>query len=342
MLAAIWVTTQCNMQCKYCYEGPEKPQKAMTRETADKAIAYIKRHFDALEDSFLIVNFHGGEPLIEFEIIKYIIAKLKDVFGSNIVKFGITTNGLLLDEETEKYLAENINYSLSISIDGARSTHDAHRLLKNGQGTYDLIINKCKSLLEKKPDLRARMTFNSSTADKLYDNVKHLVDLGFTTIAPVPDYFDKNWDEKHIPILHEQFKKIAALSTELKARDKNIRIGVVDDLDYINKGRCSGGKTTIHIDPEGKIYPCTYTVGNDYFQIGDVESGINSSKVVEIANLSYEENKECLGCSNYKACIGTRCKLVNKVITGEYNSPPPILCLVENIKYKLYKSQVKV
>lgn len=344
MLAAIWVTTDCNMQCKYCYEGSEKPQKAMSVKIADRAIEYVKSHFDELDDDILIVTFHGGEPLLQFDLIKYIVKKLNEIFSidKRRLMFGITTNGILINKEMGKYLSDNFDYSLSVSIDGTKLTHDANRVLKNGQGTYDLVIEKFKGLLNNKPNTRARMTFNPYTVGNLYLNVEHLVDLGFTTIAPIPDYFDQSWDESHIEILYKELEKISELSSRLRKENKLIRVGLVDDLDFKNKGKCSGGRTTIHIDPEGKLYPCTYTVGNEEFIIGNVEDGIINEKVNEIYELSGAVNIECKGCTHYDFCIGTRCKLVNKAITGEYTSPPAILCSVENIKYKIFKSNTKI
>ena len=339
MLSTFWVTNRCNMHCKYCYEGTMKSQKSMSIETANSAVEYVLNHFKILNDGLLIINFHGGEPLLEFDLIRHITEKFKDEFRNNNkqVMFGITTNGVLINEEIESYLCDNFKYSLSVSIDGEKLTHDKNRILKGGQGTYDIVIDKFINLLLKRPDIRARMTFNSSTVFNLFKNVKHLLGLGFNTIAPSPDYFDEKWDEHHMKILFDQLMKIQNIFNEEKKKNDKILIGMIDSIDFKNKGKCSGGTTTIHIDPEGYLYPCTYTVGDENSRLGHINTGIIKDRIIEINKLSEVENEACKGCSHYDSCSGTRCKIINKAMTGNYHMPSAVLCSVENVKYKILK-----
>lgn len=336
----LWVTTKCNMSCKYCYEGKEKSGKNMSVEIADKAIDFTLKHYQKLNlDVPLVVGFHGGEPLLQYELIKYIIERFKNYFRDTNKKlhFSMTTNGILLNEEISDYLCKNIKF-LSISLDGTKQTNDTNRVLNNGEGTYDIVFDKFISLLKKKPDIRVRSTFNTLTVNNLYEDVKHLINFGFRTIVPVPDLFINEWDKQHMEVLYKEMQKIRDF---LETTDKSaeIKVGIIDDVFEIRpKGVCSGGLTGAHIDPEGNIYPCTYTVEHEEFIIGHVDTGTIEQKVNKIFELSKTENDDCKGCQRYRYCNGTRCKIVNKIMTGDYHKPPVALCAFENVKYSFLKN----
>ena len=340
MIAAIWVTTECNMMCKYCYEGDVKSNRGMSLSTSNKVIEYILKHVEKTNDETLIVNFHGGEPLIQFGIIKHICEEFKSKLKGSSIKlsFGITTNGILMNDEIIQYLSDGFSYSLSVSIDGSQETHDKNRLLVNGQGSYSKVIDNFLKLLRYCSDVRARMTFTPETVNALYDNVKFLVDLGFKTIVPVPDYFNNSWNMNSMQILYSQLEKIARLLVDERKTNTNLRVGIIEEMSIKKKNDiCRAGYNTVNIDPDGNIYPCTYTVGNEEYLIGNVRDGINESKLHEIIELSSIENKECIGCSRYNYCSATRCKLINNVMTGDYHKPSAVLCSVENIKHNAYK-----
>jgi uncharacterized protein len=338
MNSTFWVTTKCNMNCKYCYEGEKKLEKAMNVDIADRAIDYTIRHYNDLHTKEpLDVGFHGGEPLLQFELIKYIINKFRDYFRNDdeMLKFSMTTNGVLLTEEISKYICDNIQF-LSISLDGTKKTHDTNRVLLNEAGTYDIVAEKFMDLLKKRSDIRVRTTFNSKTVANLSEDVKHLIDMGFMMIVPAPDLFSNDWDTEHMEILYSEMQKIKNL---LEAYDKkmDIKVGIVDPtFEDRPKGTCSGGITGIHIDPEGSIYPCINTVGHEEFIVGHINTGINKKKLEEIHALSRIENTQCSGCSRYKYCDGTRCKVINKIMTGDYHTPSAVLCAVENIYHKFF------
>lgn len=343
MLSTFWVTTNCNMNCKYCYEGSEKSKQEMSLETIEDAIKYTVNHFKKLNnDKTLIVVMHGGEPLLQFEKIRSIINGFKECLNDSELKFAITTNGTLIDEEIERYLCDEF-YSISLSIDGDKLSHDYNRIFNNGKGTYDSIIKNCCGMLEKRPDTRARMTINTDTVPKLYSNIKHLVELGFKLIAPVLDTYDNRWNLELMDVLYNQLEKVAVLLKELKKDNKDILIGLVDEITHKRKNTiCNGGINSINIDPDGLIYPCTYTVGNKNFIIGNVKNGILKEKLTQIAELGNVLNKVCEGCERYDYCIGTRCKLINKLCTGNYHVPSPILCSLENIKVRVNKYYQKI
>ncbi|HEX9059018.1 MAG TPA: radical SAM protein, partial [Clostridia bacterium] len=315
MNSMFWVTTKCNMRCRYCYEGQEKREEMMSIAIADKAIEYTMKRYKEFEmNDQLTIGFHGGEPLLQFELIKYIIERFKDYFkyANEKLNFSLTTNGILLSEEISEYICNNIQY-LSISLDGTKKTHDTSRVFMNGEGTYDAVVAKFINILKKRPDIRVRTAFTTKTVANLYEDVKHLIDLGFRIIVPLPDLFSNDWETEHMEILYSEMKKIRELLEEVDRRI-DIKVGIIDhSFEGRPKGPCSGGVTGIHIDPKGNIYPCIYTVGHEEFILGHVVTGIIKERVEKIYELSKVENEDCIGCGRYKYCNGTRCKIVNKI-----------------------------
>lgn len=343
MLVTLWVTTQCNMKCRYCYEGNDKSNKIMSIETAEKSIRYIMKHLGELNDNTLIIDFHGGEPLLQFNLIKYITEEFKKIFfnSNKRLMFGLTTNGILLNKEIEEYLSKNFYYSLSVSLDGNRLMHDTNRILKNGNGTYDMVIEKFVSLLKIRQDVRVRMTFNTDTVYNLYKSVRHLVKMGFNTIVPVADYFDDRWDRYHIDILYKETEKIFKMFKQEKEKNNNLSISIVEGKIF-KKGNCEGGITTLNISPDGGIYPCTCVVENEKYRIGNISTGIDKIKLKKIHNISNTRNEICNGCNYYSCCLATRCKLINKVLTNDFNVPSPVMCAIENIMYKFSRYNLQV
>lgn len=337
MLVGLWVTTACNLCCTYCYEGEEKKCEYMDRKTADVAIDFMLKKIRDNSDSLLVVQFHGGEPLLNEDIVKYIVHKLIDEMRVLDVKvmFGITTNGLLLNAENVEFLMNTMEYDFSISIDGKEKTHDLYRKTKQGQGTYRLLQEKISKLLKiDEKNVRARMTFNSKTVKDLSENVKHVADIGFKTIVSIPDYFDNGWNEQSMQIFFEEIMKIHDWYSS-NSKYEDIYISLLDKT-LVKKGGCSGGISNFHILPNGDIYPCSYGAGEKELLLGNIfeKEQLNVDKVNDIQRISEKNNPECIGCSNIDCCIAARCKIVNKITTGNYLIPNSVICNQENIKYQ--------
>ncbi|WP_170936455.1 radical SAM/SPASM domain-containing protein [Paenibacillus aquistagni] len=341
MLAAIWLTSRCNLRCGYCYEGQSKSSSRISEQIIDTIVQYVLEHFNRSGDSKLYVNYHGGEPLLEFKTLQKITEKFEQALGDSVL-FGTTTNGTLLNDEKIEYLSKHFHFSLSVSLDGHRDTHDYYRRYSDGKGTYDRIIGQALKWLRIRPDLRARMTFNTVTVENLYHNIEHLVELGFNTIVPVPDYFDSNWDHREIRVLEEQLRNVAQLYHEKKSQNPRLRIGMVDGSDNHRLGTCDGGITTINIDPCGHIYPCTYVVGQDDYRIGHITTGIIRDQLKHFHLHSLMQNEDCTGCTRSFYCSSTRCKAVNQLLTGDCLIPSPVVCAIEHVKHRINQTYSKV
>ncbi|QUL56257.1 radical SAM protein [Paenibacillus tritici] len=337
MIATIFLTNNCNMACKYCYEG-EKSNNMIDKSTIDKIVVFIKKHMIEFKFEDLMVVIHGGEPLIPWPELTYIV----DQFKQNIdgVYFSITTNSLLLTDQKIDYLVEEFRY-ISVSVDGDKYSHDSNRVLLNGTGTYDIIMPKINKLLNRRDDIRARMTFNSTTVDKLSGNVIHLLNCGFKVISPVPDHLDENWDETSMKQLSDQLISITDYTLEMK-KEKKVEVGLINEA--ANKkinSICSGGESSISIDTDGSIYPCTLAVGKSEFIIGNIIDGIQKTKVAEIKEIGKTENESCIGCARAQYCTSTRCKIINKITTNDFHTPSPIICNLEHISCESSKYYIE-
>lgn len=325
---SIWVTADCNLQCKYCYEGNDKPRVYMNNVTADQVVKYILSDYD--DDESLLINFHGGEPLLNMKIIEYLVKKINtDINPATEVIYSVTTNGTVLSASILNFMLDN-SFEITISIDGNEETQNYLRPFKNGNKSFDVVLKNALILNQKFPNLRLRMTFNSKTTDCLASNVIFLCEQGFQTIVPIEDDFDTEWDEIHLEILEEQIKLIKAYLEKNHTKS----VSLCEKLSPCT-GNCSGGISSKHIFCDGKIYPCLMAGNEDNFEVGDINTGINELKLSEILETADKENPTCSGCSLINYCEGSRCKIINKLVTGNYLQPAAIQCRITSLFYQL-------
>ncbi|MFV0560579.1 MAG: radical SAM protein [Enterococcus sp.] len=325
---SIWVTADCNLQCKYCYEGNDKPKLYMDHRTADRVIKYILDDYN--EHANLLINFHGGEPLLNMKIIKYLVEKINlNVSDKTNVVYSLTTNGTILSSRIIDFMLDNL-FEVTLSIDGNKNTQNYLRPFKNGGASFDLVLKNALILNQQFSNLRLRMTFNSKTVDCLASNVIFLCEQGFQTIVPVEDDFDTEWDEIHLDILEAQIRLI-------KAYIKNNPTKSVSLCERLSPctGNCSGGISSKHIFCDGKIYPCLMAGNEANFEIGNITTGVNEAKLSKILLTANQENPICSGCDLIMYCEGSRCKIINKLVTGDYLQPPTIQCRITSLFYQL-------
>lgn len=330
MSATFWITANCNLRCKYCYEGTNKLNLSMTKEIIDKGIRFMIENSNCSEEEKIIIPIHGGEPFLEFENLKYLVSECKNAFKGRDIEFLTTTNMTILNDEILKFIVNEIP-DITLSIDGTPETHNKMRVFSDGSGSHDIAINNGLKLLKCLPNIRVRTTFDSSTVGNLFEDVKFLIDKGFKFIVPAPNLFDPNWSNENMKELETEIIKIR----EYLKDSKDVFVSAIDKDIYKQKGVCNGGKSSFQIYPNGKLYPCTLSAGIEEFEIGDIYSGINIEKRDEILSYSKEVVSACDGCKLYRFCDGPRCKIINRLITNDYNIPPAVHCAIENVKYNL-------
>lgn len=312
------IAHDCNMRCKYCFasQGDFKGERSlMSTEVGKKSIDFLIKNSGNRRN--LEVDFFGGEPLMNFEAVKEIVkyGRAEEKKYNKNIRFTITTNGLLLNEENMEYINENM-YNVVLSIDGRKKVHDGMRYTISGQGTYDIIMPKFLKMAKMREhrDYFVRGTFTGNNLDFASD-VLHLADLGFksTSIEPVVTeaHHDYAIREENLPVIFEQYELLAR---EYVKRIKEGRgFGFFHFTIDLEQGPCvikrisgcGAGAEYLAVTPEGDIYPCHQFVGNEDFKIGTVTEGITDTSICEEFGKAHIYNKDkCNNCWAKFYCSG--------------------------------------
>ncbi|MSS64755.1 radical SAM/SPASM domain-containing protein [Velocimicrobium porci] len=333
MLGVFWITTDCNMNCVYCYEGNNKKKFYMNRTIIKEAIDFLIDKMLEIDDEKLTIDFHGGEPFLAYDSICEIVENVKQKchkIGIN-VRFGCTTNATLLNFLRLKFVVENFD-DFTISMDGAKSTQNYSRPFKTGKETH-AVVEKClKETLKVIPNLRVRMTFNHLTVNDFYDNIKYFGDMGVKYVVPTRDFYDRDFGENEFIKLKQQ---LFLVNEYIENSNNKLHVSMLEKFPLKKLGKCSGGIDSFHIDPNGNIYPCALSVGNENFLIGNVNKGINIKKRDALLKYSVRDNASCLGCDLHDYCEQTRCKIVNKILAGAFCTPSAIACTENRMLYDI-------
>lgn len=320
------VTQDCNLRCKYCiynenyFYQKKLTKKSLNYETAKKGLEYIHGFIkDKLDKSFS-VSFYGGEPFIQFELIKKIVSYTKTLFNNWDLHFGATSNATLLRDEIIDYLIAE-NFTLLISLDGPAKNHDSKRVYRNGKGTFKKLWGTLKRIKDQNPDyFIKRISFNivHSLDQSMADLFKFFTENESLNMNKVnynqvisknTDYYDKiNYD---IANTRNDFKYIfdkliskQQNMSELTPLEKKIRAEYLEERlllsesNSIYDGTCFFD-SRVFIDVNGQFHVCESI--NDKFPLGDVWQGFDFKKMVEIVKRFADIKKEfCFDCDiNY-------------------------------------------
>lgn len=325
---SIWMTNRCNMSCKYCYEGSEKLDNVFGMDKVDRLMNFMEKY--NVRGDEVPVSFHGGEPLLESETIEEIIKRVKQRYPSALL--AITTNGTVMSDKIADVLIDS-GMEITVSIDGNQMCHDQNRIYKNGQGTHSKVMETIRFLQDKGAEnMRYRLTFNSKTVKYLAENIQWLEEHGIKEVVPIPDYFDKEWNDAGIAeFIHniELLKKMKENN-----QDKEFYVPYTEKNEIKRKGSCRGGMGSYQINANGDIYPCTYTVGSNKYKIGTLEQGIFQDKIQELEAIYKKEIEDCNGCDFKGYCTSYRCRFLNELLNGNLYHASPIMCEFENVMYK--------
>ncbi len=359
------VTQQCNLRCAYCpysgsYYNREHNNKKMTYEMATKAIDfYIKHSYDLPQ---LNIGFYGGEPLLEFGLIKNLISYIeKKAFGKKVI-YHMTTNGTLLSEEIISYL-ESKNFMLTISLDGPKEFHDRNRLIQGKRGSFDIVINNIEQIHNNHPDYAKKVSFNCVIDPK--NDLKYLNDfftknpilnnhlVFFSKIAKEgikdqdlyfeDDHFRQEYAFEQFKLLYgKAFKSEVVVShivssyyTHLK-RDIFER-GIINMSENASHpgGPCIAGCHRLFVDIYGNFYPCEkVSESSDDMKIGELQTGIDYEKAERLLNIAKITEEQCKSCWSARFCsVCARHTDTGKGISKEkkLSSCPPIREEIEEI-----------
>ena len=312
------VAHSCNLNCSYCFasQGRFHGERAlMSFETGKRAIDFLVENSGSRRN--LEVDFFGGEPLLNWEVVKQIVAYARSIEkekGKNF-RFTLTTNGMLVDDEVIAFSNREM-HNVVLSLDGRKEVHDRFRKDYAGNGSWETIVPKFQRFVEARggKNYYIRGTFTHANPDFLED-IKVMLDLGFTEFSMEPVVCAPGdpmaLTEEDFPIVAEQYEKLAEL---MEARAKEGRpftfYHYMIDLEdgpciYKRISGCGSGTEYMAVTPWGDLFPCHQFVGEESFKLGDIWNGVTNTGVREdFANCNVYAREECKDCWARLYCAG--------------------------------------
>lgn len=329
------VTQQCNLRCSYCaysgaYHNRTHNSARMNFETAKRAIDFFLAR--AHESGRVHVGFYGGEPLLEFDLIKRCVAYVKEAVEGREITFGITTNATLLNDEKIQFLAEN-DVQLTISIDGSKQEHDACRVFPDGSGSFDIVMRSIRRVKELYPDYASRMMISTVVSPK--SDLSHVLDyfssdevLSDTNIIMTPlveaglkeqiDYKDSFFQVRRYEYLKFLLSMIGKVDrkcvSQLVAHAKRDSERLYRQLQQHNEipacvhhgGPCIPSVKRLFVMTDGTFFPCEKVSQSiACSRIGSVETGFqleNMERLLNIGSMTADACRNCWALSHCTIC----------------------------------------
>lgn len=328
------VAHDCNLRCNYCFAGTGDfghTRGLMPKEVGERAVDFIIANSGKRRNCEL--DFFGGEPLLNMETVEHVVSyvRRREQETGKVFKLTLTTNGVLLNDKAIQYLNDN-NISLVLSMDGRREVHDNMRPYIDGSGSFDDIAANVRKAIKSRNDQNyyLRGTFTAHNLDFAAD-VLSMADLGFTQLSVEPVVAkdcDYALEEEHLPVLFEQYEKLAVEYLERKLH------GPAFDFFHfnldINNGPCvakrlsgcGAGHEYFAVTPEGHLYPCHQFVGREEYLLGTIDEGVTRPEMPELFRKAHVLNKpECRDCWARFYCSGgchANAQLFNNSIDKPY------------------------
>ena len=312
------IAHDCNLGCRYCFaeEGEYHGDRSlMSYEVGKQALDFLVANSGNRRN--LEVDFFGGEPTMNFDVVRKLVAygrSLEEPYNKNF-RFTLTTNGILLNDEIMEF-ANREMANVVLSIDGRKSVNDYMRPTRNGKSTYDIIVPKFQKFAElrNQTNYYVRGTFTHHNLD-FSEDVLHLADLGFKQISvePVvaPPEEPYAIQEADLPQLMEEYDKLAK---EMVRREKegngfnffHFMIDLTQGPCVAKRlSGCGSGTEYLAVTPWGDLYPCHQFVGQEQFKLGNVYDGIQAEEIRDEFKLCNVYAKEkCRNCFARFYCSG--------------------------------------
>lgn len=342
------VAHDCNLRCRYCFASTGDfggGRALLDAETGKKAIDFLLKYSYGRKN--LELDFFGGEPLMNFDVVKEVVeyARSKEQeYGKNF-RFTITTNGVLLSQDKIDYINREM-YNVVLSIDGRKEVNDYLRPAVNGKGSYDVIVPNYRKLVESRMKNTAddrwqyyvRGTFTKHNLDFAKD-VLHLNEIGFDQVSVEPVVSDDTKQyaitEQDLPRIFEEYETLAKeMIRRNKAGTGFNFFHFMIDLDQgpcaIKRLRgCGCGNEYVAVTPEGDVYPCHQFVGMDDWKMGSVHDlSVDDAKKDYFAKSTVYAKEDCQNCWAKFYCSGG-CNANNYQYAGDILKPHHISCELE-------------
>lgn len=333
------IAHDCNLACKYCFaeEGEYHGRRElMSYEVGRKALDFLIENSGNRVN--LEVDFFGGEPLMNFDVVKQLVeyGRSREKECNKKFRFTLTTNGVLLNDDILEFANKEMS-NVVLSIDGRQEIHDKMRPFRNGKGSYEMIVPKFKKVAESRHQTNyyVRGTFTHFNTD-FSEDVLHLAKLGFKQISVEPVVAESTEDyairEEDIPTLLAEYDKLASEMLRLEEENKGFNFfHFMIDLEggpCVAKrlSGCGSGTEYLAVTPWGDLYPCHQFVGNEKFLLGNVDEGITNTAVRDEFKLCNVYAKEsCRNCFAKFYCSGG-CAANAYNFSGDINGAYEIGC----------------
>ena len=308
----------CNLNCSYCFASQGKyhgDRAVMSFEVGKRALDFLIENSGTRHN--LEVDFFGGEPLMNFQVVKDLVAYARSVEkerGKNF-RFTLTTNGVLVDDDVIEFANRECS-NVVLSLDGRKEIHDRYRVDYAGQGSWEKIVPKFQKFVEARggKDYYMRGTFTHANPDFLND-IKQMLDLGFNELSMEPVVCAKNdpsaLTDEDMEIVMKQYEELAALMLEKddEGRPFTFYHYMVDltggPCIYKRISGCGSGTEYMAVTPWGDLYPCHQFVGEERFKLGDIWQGVTNKEVQsEFAACNVYAHPECKDCWARLYCSG--------------------------------------
>ena len=312
------VAHTCNLNCSYCFASQGKyhgDRAVMSFEVGKRALDFLVEHSGTRRN--LEVVFFGGEPLMNFQVVKDLVAYARSIekeTGKNF-RFTLTTNGMLVDDDVIDF-ANRECHNVVLSLDGRKEIHDRFRVDYNGKGSWETIVPKFQKFVEAREGkgYYMRGTFTHANPDFLKD-IRQMLDLGFSELSMEPVVCAEGdpsaLTEEDLPIVLEQYEKLAELMLQRDAEGKPFTFyHYMIDLTggpciYKRISGCGSGTEYMAVTPWGDLYPCHQFVGEEKFRLGDIWEGVTNTAIQsEFRNCNVYAHPECRDCWARLYCSG--------------------------------------
>ena len=312
------IAHDCNLACKYCFaeEGEYHGRRAlMSFEVGKKALDFLIANSGNRRN--LEVDFFGGEPLMNWQVVKDLVAygREQEKIHNKHFRFTVTTNGVLLNDEIQEFVNKEMD-NVVLSLDGRKEINDQMRPFRNGTGSYDLIVPKFQKLAESRNQEKyyIRGTFTRNNLD-FSNDIMHFADLGFKQMSIEPVVGDESDPyairEEDLPKIMEEYDKLAKMMIEREKEGKGFNFFhfMID----LNGGPCvakrlsgcGSGTEYLAVTPWGDLYPCHQFVGQEEFLMGNVDDGIVKPEIADdFRSCNVYSKDKCRNCFAKFYCSG--------------------------------------
>ena len=312
------VAHTCNLNCSYCFASQGKyhgDRAVMSFEVGKQALDFLVANSGSRKN--LEVDFFGGEPLMNFQVVKDLVAYARSIekqHNKNF-RFTLTTNGVLVDDDVIDFANRECS-NVVLSLDGRKEIHDRYRVDYAGKGSWDKIVPKFQKFVEARQgkEYYMRGTFTHANPDFLKD-IQQMLDLGFTELSMEPVVSAPGdpgaLTEEDLPIVLEQYEKLAELMLQRQKEGRPFTFyHYMIDLTggpciYKRISGCGSGTEYMAVTPWGDLYPCHQFVGEEAFKLGNIWDGVTDPDVqAQFAACNVYAHPECRDCWARLYCSG--------------------------------------